>query len=473
MKKKNDHGVFAAVRMAAASHRLLTVGTVLCVAASVAASLLPPLLLARVIDRLTAGLPLSFLAVLLYFGSLALEGVLTSAQESLLVLFGQRMTHALRSEMSRKLSRLPAGTLAEQNPGEVAARFSGDVDTVEALFTSGIISMAADILCTTISIWCEYTLFFTSGFAASLLMLIIARMSLHFHLSKNDVIPRLNIFYVFTAIFIPLGSILLAHYIARTLSWRSLVAAIVLLLINVSVFSLYDRMIHLMQERHTALLIEKQNKAYQQQLQFMQKSQMRLRFLRHDMKNHLFQIKHFLETNDMEGMYTYINDLEDNLDLTQSITYTQHEAINSILNYKLLPLRTDGVALEVDVQLPDQLTYPIFDLNVLLGNLLDNAIEATALVTPKENQKITLKMKERFGALQLQVGNRFNSNIVPKNGTHKSDKINHGLGLKSVQEIVRRHHGKMWIVPEKDWFEINIILYDSNPEKLQGSGKSI
>ena len=144
MKKKNDHGVFAAVRMAAASHRLLTVGTVLCVAASVAVSLLPPLLLARVIDRLTAGLPLSFLAMLLYFGSLALEGVLTSAQESLLVLFGQRMTHALRSEMSRKLSRLPAGTLAEQNPGEVAARFSGDVDTVEALFTSGIISMAAD-----------------------------------------------------------------------------------------------------------------------------------------------------------------------------------------------------------------------------------------------------------------------------------------------------------------------------------------
>lgn len=144
MKQKNDHDVFAAVRMAAASHRLLTVGTVLCVAVSVAASLLPPLLLARVIDRLTAGLPLSFLAVLLYFGSLALEGVLTSAQESLLVLFGQRMTHALRSEMSRKLSRLPAGTLAEQNPGEVAARFSGDVDTVEALFTSGIISMAAD-----------------------------------------------------------------------------------------------------------------------------------------------------------------------------------------------------------------------------------------------------------------------------------------------------------------------------------------
>ena len=144
MKTDRKNGVFTAIRMAAASHPLLTAGTLLCVAASVAASLLPPLLLARVIDKLTVGLPLTFWAVLAYFGSLALEGGLSSAQESLLVLFGQKMTHALRSEMSRKLTRLPASTLAAQNPGEVAARFSGDVDTVEALFTSGIISMVAD-----------------------------------------------------------------------------------------------------------------------------------------------------------------------------------------------------------------------------------------------------------------------------------------------------------------------------------------
>ena len=144
MKNRYKNGVFAALRMAAAAHHLLTLGTILCAAASVAATLIPPLLLARLIDSLTAGVPLTSLAVLAYFGSLALGGVLSSAQESLLVLFGQKMTHALRSEMSRKLTMLPAGTLAGQNPGEVAARFSGDVDTVEALFTSGIISMVAD-----------------------------------------------------------------------------------------------------------------------------------------------------------------------------------------------------------------------------------------------------------------------------------------------------------------------------------------
>ena len=151
MKTSNKNGVAAALRTAAMAHCFLTVGVILCVAASVAASLLPPLLLARCIDRLTAGLPLTIWAVLAYFASLALEGVLSSAQESLLVVFGQKMTHALRSEMSHKLTRLPAATLVDQNPGEVAARFSGDVDTVEALFTSGIISMVADA-CRIISI---------------------------------------------------------------------------------------------------------------------------------------------------------------------------------------------------------------------------------------------------------------------------------------------------------------------------------
>ena len=155
-KKSEQNGVFAAIRMAAGAHPVLTAGTLLCVAGSVGASLVPPLLLARIIDRLTAGIPLTVQAVLLYFGSLALEGGLSSAQESLLVLFGQKMTHALRTEMSRKLTRLPASMLVRQNPGEVAARFSGDVDTVEALFTSGIISMAADacrILSILIVVW--------------------------------------------------------------------------------------------------------------------------------------------------------------------------------------------------------------------------------------------------------------------------------------------------------------------------------
>ncbi len=151
MRNQKKAGVICAIKAAVRSHRILTIGTLLCVAASVVTSLIPPLLLKNIIDRLTGGMPLLFTAVLLYFCSLVLEGTLSSAQETLLVLFGQKMTHALRSEMSQKLIALPASTLVGQNPGEVAARFSGDVDAVEALFTSGIISMVADA-CRIISI---------------------------------------------------------------------------------------------------------------------------------------------------------------------------------------------------------------------------------------------------------------------------------------------------------------------------------
>ena len=184
------NSVFAAVRGAAATHKLLSAGTILCAAASVLASLLPPLLLARIIDNLTGGMPLTFAAALLYFGSLALEGVLSSAQETLLEIFGQKMTHALRSEMSQKLTHLPAATLSAQNPGEVASRFSGDVDTVEALFTSGVISMAADA-CRILSIFAVIAVKNT-GLAILLLLVLPLLTVFTRHVQKRMLVAQLE-----------------------------------------------------------------------------------------------------------------------------------------------------------------------------------------------------------------------------------------------------------------------------------------
>lgn len=189
MKMSNKNGVAAALRTAAVAHCFLTVGVILCVAASVAASLLPPLLLARCIDSLTAGLPLTIWAVLPTCQP-ALEGILSSAQESLLVVFGQKMTHALRSEMSHKLTRLPAATLVDQNPGEVAARFSGDVDTVEALFTSGIISMVADA-CRIISIM---VVIFVKNTGLAMILLLVLPLFAVFtrHVQKRMLAAQLD-----------------------------------------------------------------------------------------------------------------------------------------------------------------------------------------------------------------------------------------------------------------------------------------
>ena len=191
MKQRRNNGAFAVIRSAAAAQPLLTAGTLLCTAAGAGASLVPPLLLGRVVDRLAGGLPLTALAALLYFGALALEGILSGAQESLLVLSGQKMTHALRSEMSRKLMLLPADTLVSQNPGEIAARFSGDVDAVEALFTSGIIRMAADA-CRILSIMAVIAVK-NAGLALILLLLVLPLFAVFTrHVQKRTLAAQLD-----------------------------------------------------------------------------------------------------------------------------------------------------------------------------------------------------------------------------------------------------------------------------------------
>ena len=129
----------------------LSLGIVLTVVGAVVSALLPPLLLAKIVDGLAAGTAASLGAILLYFGLLALTGLLESARESLLTVFGQKITHGLRSCMMGKLTRLTAAGLAAREPGELASRFVGDVDTVENLFSAGIISMFAD-LCKIVSI---------------------------------------------------------------------------------------------------------------------------------------------------------------------------------------------------------------------------------------------------------------------------------------------------------------------------------
>ena len=129
----------------------LSVAIVLAVAGAVVAALLPPLILARIVDGITAGKEVSVPFILLYFVLLALTGFLEAAREGLLTVFGQKMTHALRSSLMEKFVRLTADNVNHQEPGTLVSRFVGDVDTVENLFTSGIISMFADA-CKIISI---------------------------------------------------------------------------------------------------------------------------------------------------------------------------------------------------------------------------------------------------------------------------------------------------------------------------------
>ena len=161
----------------------LSSGILIAVLGAIGASLIPPLLLGKIVDSITAGHAVAFSFFVLYFVVLALTGFMDTARESLLTVFGQKITHALRSRLMEKFVSLSVDTINQQEPGTMVSRFIGDVDTVENLFTSGIISMFADtckILSILAVIW-----FRNKGLTLVLLFLLPFLFWFTRHVQKN------------------------------------------------------------------------------------------------------------------------------------------------------------------------------------------------------------------------------------------------------------------------------------------------
>lgn len=171
-------------------HLLLVTGIVISVCGAILLSLVPPMILARIIDGLTIQKMPGFGWVLVYFGLLALTGLMESAREGLLIVFGQKMTHALRSSLMEKLIHLKANDLSRQEPGAVVSRFVGDVDTVENLFTSGIVSMFADV-CRIVSILVVIR-FKNRGLSMILLILLPFLLVFTRYVQKNMLVSQLQ-----------------------------------------------------------------------------------------------------------------------------------------------------------------------------------------------------------------------------------------------------------------------------------------
>lgn len=152
MPSKAHHEILTAVGLICTQNLLLPIALVITVVGAVVTALVPPLILEKIVDGLTAGNSMPIVQAFSYFGVVALAGLLESTRESLLIVFGQKLTHGLRSQMCEKLTQLSADTLSKMDAGTIASRFVGDVDTLETLFTSGIISMFADA-CTMIGIY--------------------------------------------------------------------------------------------------------------------------------------------------------------------------------------------------------------------------------------------------------------------------------------------------------------------------------
>lgn len=232
-----------------------------------------------------------------------------------------------------------------------------------------------------------------------------------------------------------------------------------MLIINISVFYLYNILIENYIHLRDNEIYKQQTYAYQNQLEVIMESQNRVRALRHDMKNHILALQVLVQRKEVEEANQYLDSMKNFMTNPEEYVKTGNDMVDSLLNYKIQKANEVLNVVETKISIPEQLRLHSFDLNVLLGNLLDNAIDAS-MQTENKKLKITIKLDK--GILFLNICNSCQRIVGGRKNfleTTKEDKVNHGIGLKNVHRIVEKYHGDIEFIYENDSMETDVMMY--------------
>ena len=232
-----------------------------------------------------------------------------------------------------------------------------------------------------------------------------------------------------------------------------------MLIINISVFYLYNILIENYIHLRDSDIYKQQTYAYKNQLEVIMESQNQVRALRHDMKNHILALQALVQRKEVEETNKYLDSMKNFMTNPEEYVKTGNDTVDSLLNYKIQKANEVLNVVETKISIPEQLRLRSFDLNVLLGNLLDNAIDAS-MQTEEKKLNITIKLDK--GVLFLYICNSCQRIADGRSGfleTTKEDKTNHGIGLKNVRQIVEKYHGDLAFQYENNFMETDVMMY--------------
>lgn len=268
-------------------------------------------------------------------------------------------------------------------------------------------------------------------------------------------------------ILIPACSIVVIGLLIYSDSYADTGLAIVsigLLIINFLMLYLYNLLLNSISQKYETEMLKTQVQVYANQLEVTLQGEERIKALRHDMKHHLNELMLMANRYDISEMQEYIDQMKVFIQNPNELAESGNMEIDSVLNYMLQKAKKELESVTVKVVLPEKIMHS-FDINVLLGNLLENAIEA-ARKTDKKYLCVHIALKK--GVLRVKIENSFvDSNIIQKEQPGK-DKIflttkpfadQHGMGLRNVKKIVEKYNGTMMITPQNGIFCVNLILY--------------
>lgn len=295
---------------------------------------------------------------------------------------------------------------------------------------------------------------------ADVLMYFILQLLIeHFyHLRKGDLVVRK--YYLFMMV-IPFLSICFIYVLFVDQVNNSLVLFVTLLIIltlNVFLFYLYNKMYELGKERYEKQLLKEEIQMYERRFEIMQQSRDRIRALRHDLLHHLQMLQHFALTGNTEQLVDYIGRMNEQIEIATRGVNTGNDAVDAILDFMIEKAKREGAAITVKSSIPKEEFISIYDINILLSNLLDNAIEGVKGCSDKE---IHLNIKTEQGLLCICVENQYDGILYQEENRYltRKNEDGHGIGLQNVSDIVDKYHGIMKIETENHIFKVNLILY--------------
>lgn len=265
---------------------------------------------------------------------------------------------------------------------------------------------------------------------------------------------------------VPIGSLIICYVVAWDnnflITMPEVVTFAILLLINILSYYVYQKVQTQTEEMmHNQMLLQ-QSEYYKARYEDTEKQWTTLKKIRHDMKNNYVLHMTYLENEQYEKLKESYKNVLGELSSESNIIHTGNIGIDSIVNFKAEIAKEYNIVINQKVEVIDEIRTDSGDMNVLFGNMLDNAIEAVMKLQEKDRY-INLKILADETAILVEIGNPFNGTIKKdKNGrfdTIKENKDRHGMGIKIMEKVVKKYNGVFEINTEHQYFSVKAFLY--------------
>lgn len=299
---------------------------------------------------------------------------------------------------------------------------------------------------------------------SKIIILVIIRI---LRIFKTSGVKQLDFWNWLTSILISGGSLYIIYNLYllslnSSLLLESIISAVIILSLDVICFKMFDKITAEEEIKRKNDIYKQSIEIYKRGIEEREEYSERIRKFRHNMKNHFIVMEKLIQAKEYERLQEYLEQFSRSNDIFNSKVISGNSLIDALLHNKFEVASKYNIDVDYDIEIPVKLPFEDVDLCIIVGNALDNAIDAAKRVL--EKAYIYIEMKFKQGNLVFKIVNSFDGTLEydkagKKLKTRKKDKENHGLGLGLIEETAQKYNGLVELKITEKEFIISVLLY--------------